>query len=127
MARRDLLTGTWSAQIRRKGRRQITTTCIDLLGDEPSCDTQRTNSIFGDLENIRFTRRGHMKADLHDDGAMLAEITIHKRFVAYTENNPGQNAYDGRLRVDTGKDRMLMFDDDIRRPWIARADYIIDL
>ena len=61
-------------------------------GGEPSCDTERTNSIFGDLENIRFTRRGHMKADLYDDGAMLAEITIHKRFVAYTENNPGQNA-----------------------------------
>ncbi len=131
MARRgrDVLTGRWSASIRKRGRRERTRTCIDLdmEGAKPVCETEKSNGIFGDLANIRFNKRGYMKADLLERRQVVAEITVHPGFVTYSGNNPGQTFYDGRLRVDRENDVILMFDDDIQRPWIARTTYFTDL
>ena len=129
MARRDrdVVTGRWSASIRKRGRRERTRTCIELEDVEPVCETEKSNGIFGDLANIRTNKRGYMKADLLERRQVVAEVTIHPGFVAYSGDNPKQTFFDGRLRVDRDKDVILMFDDDIQRSWIARTTYFSDL
>ena len=129
MARQDLdvLTGRWSASIRKRGRRERTKTCIYLDGSTPTCETERSNGIFGDLVDIRYTKRGHMKADLRERRQLVAEVTVSPEFVTYASKNPTQTFYDGRLRIDRGNDVLLLFDDDIQDSWIARYTYSSDI
>ena len=84
------------------------------------------NSLLGDLENVRFTRRGHMKGDLYDGREMIAEVTFHARYIEYGRRY-NLSYLDGRFRINTSKDEMVMFDDDIQRQWIGKAEYFIDV
>ena len=88
------------------------------------CETERANSILGDLENIRYSKRGYMKGDLYEGRRMIAEMTFHPKYIDYAE---GRSYMDGRFRINIADDKMLMFDDDIQRKWIARAEYFIDI
>nr|BDD45739.1 hypothetical protein 42 [bacterium] len=126
MSKRDLITGKWTARLRKRGKTQEITTCLYPKGYKPACETERTNSILGDIENIRYSRRGYMKGDLYEGRQMIAEITFHPKYIDYVESR-GISYLDGRFRIDTSDDEMLMFDDDIRKKWIAKAEYMIDL
>ena len=124
---RDVLTGRWSASIRKRGRRERTKTCIDLDGSAPVCETERSNGIFGDLVDTRYTKRGYMKADLRERRQLVAEVTVSPEFVTYSSKNPTQTYYAGRLRLDRANDVLLLFDGDIQDSWIARYTYTSDI
>ena len=126
MAKRDLITGRWTARLKQRGRTQEITTCLYPRGYDAICETKRANSILGDIENIRYTRRGYMKGDLYDGRRMIAEMTFHPKYIDYGEKQ--RTSYlDGRFRVNTADDEMLMFDDDIQKMWVARAEYLVDI
>ena len=124
MSKRDLTTGKWTARLKKRGRSQEITTCLYPRGYDSICETERANSILGDLENIRYSKRGYMKGDLYEGRRMIAEMTFHPKYIDYAE---GRSYMDGRFRINIADDKMLMFDDDIQRKWIARAEYFIDI
>ena len=122
MARRDVITGKWTASIERRRGLDLVETCIDLKGYDVVCDTQRSNDLLGSYENVRFNKKGHMIGDLYDGVNYLGRIKIHKRFVDFDANYA-----DGTLSINTRSDSMKMFDDDVRSGWVAKIFYAGDV
>lgn len=67
-----------------------------------------------------------MKGDLYEGRRMIAEMTFHPKYIDYA-GEKGRSYLDGRFRINTAEDEMMMFDDDIQRKWIVKADYFIDI
>ena len=126
MSKRDLITGQWTARLKKRRGTQLIKTCLYPKGYDPICETKRSNSILGDIENIRYNRRGYMKRDLYEGRRKIAEMTFHPKYIDYAEER-AVSYLDGRFRINTATDEMLMFDDDIQRKWIARVEYFIDV
>ena len=119
---RDLITGKWTASIEKRRGLDLVETCLYLNGYDRYCETQRANDLLGTYENIRFNKKGHMKADLYDGSYYLGKIKIHKRFVDFDDNYA-----DGTLKINTRKDSMKLFDDDFGGGWVAKIFYADDV
>ena len=117
-----MITGKWTVSVKQGRGLDLVTTCIDLKGYDRTCDTQRSNNLLGMYENVRYNKKGHMKADLYDGRKYLGEVRIHKRFIDFDANYA-----DGTLKIDTRMDNMTMFDDDFGRGWVAKIFYADDV
>ena len=124
MSKRDILTGTWSTRIQQRRGLDLITSCVRVKSLGSECATERANSILGNIENIRYTRRGAMKADLYDGRDFLGEMTIRKGYNEWTE---GRSFFDGGLRLNTRKDEMIMLDDDFARGMVMKVEYAFDI
>ena len=122
MAKRDKITGKWTASIERRSGLDLVETCIDLKGYDVFCDTQRSNDLLGSYENVRFNKKGHMKGDLYDGANYLGKVKIHKRWLDFDGNY-----LDGMLSINTRLDSMKMFDDDFGSGWVAKIFYADDV
>ena len=123
MARRDIITGEWTASIKpNEGGLDLVKTCVKLKGYDRYCYTQRANGLLGMYENIKFNKRGHMKADLYEGRNYLGKVRLHKKFLNFDDNYA-----DGSLKIDARMDTLTMFDDDIRSGWVAKIFYASDV
>ena len=120
----DIITGTWTAKIKRTKRgRFVSTSCVNFRGIGQDCTKEVSDSILGDVRNERTTRKGHVKADTFENNVKTAEIIIHKGALSEIED---ATFLDGRIRVSRSRDVGFLFDNDIQSNWIARFDYVGD-
>ena len=116
MARRDIITGEWTASVKpNEGGLDLVKYCVKLKGYDRYCYTHRANGLLGIFENIKFNKKGHMKADLYEGRNYVGKVRLHKKAINFDDN------YDGRLKFDARMNTITMFDDDIRSGWVAKV------
>lgn len=120
MASRDSITGIWNSTYFERNGVDYLTSYVKLDGYEPYQETVRANSIWGDIENIRRSGKGHTKADLYSGKEFLGTITVH-RAIDFFDN---YGSYlDGDLKLNTGNGRVTLWDDDLANHWIGKIQY----
>lgn len=120
MASRDSITGIWNSTFFERNGVDYLTSYVKLDGYEPYQETVRANSIWGDIENIRRTGKGHTKADFYSGKEFLGTITIHRSIEPF--GNYG-SYLDGDLKLNAGNGRATLWDDDLANHWIGKIQY----
>lgn len=121
MSRRDVVTGFWESTYFTRSGVDYVRSYIDLDGYDPITETRRASSIWGDLENIRKSRGGHVKADLYDGSSFLGTMTIHKNIGL----DRTYSFLDGTISLNLRNGKGTLWDDDLASHWIAKVDYDI--
>jgi hypothetical protein len=117
---KDVITGKWeTSAFSRRGVGYIKST-IKIKGYPSFTQTRRANSIWGDIENVRTTSKGHTKADIYDGRRKLATMTLHKKFSFY--GNYG-NELGGRFALNMRTEKGKFWDSDLASHWIYKAAF----
>jgi hypothetical protein len=117
-----LLTGKWAYTFfERRGSDHATTT-LKIKGHDPITQTYRSNSIWGNIGNVRRSSNGHIKADLYENRRKIATMKLHKSIDIFGDYG---NRLDGRLRLDLRSEKLTLWDSDIASShWITKITYV---
>ena len=121
MPRRDKVTGLWESTYFNRNNTNYVRSYIDLDGYDPITETRRANSIWGDIENIRQGKNGHIKADLYDDSVFLGAMIFHRNI----DLDRSYSYLDGTISLNLRNGKGTLWDDDLANHWIAKVNYDI--